>query len=159
MIATEVVEFLTYLAVERNVAAPTQNQALSALVFLYREVLGRELVGLDGAVRARTTRRLPVVMTREEVRTVLGLLEGDHALIGGLLYGAGLRLLECLRLRIKDLDPGRHQIIVREGKGDRDRATLFPATLNEPCAEPSSAPESPSESPPKHSASRLQPIF
>ena len=132
--ATEVVEFLTYLAVERDVAAPTQNQALSALVFLYREVLGRELVGLDGAVRARTSRRLPVVMTREEVRDILGHLDGDYALIGGLLYGAGLRLLECLRLRVKDLDPARHQIIVRQGKGDRDRATLFPSSLEEPLA-------------------------
>jgi len=132
--ATEVVEFLTHLAVERRVAASTQNQALSAIVFLYREVLGRELVGLDSAVRARTSRRLPVVLTREEVRSVLAELEGDYALIGGLLYGAGLRLLECLRLRVKDLDPARHQITVREGKGDRDRATLFPSSIEEPIA-------------------------
>ena len=132
--AIEVVEFLSYLAVERNVAPSTQNQALSALVFLYREVLGRELEGLNGAVRARAPRRLPVVMTREEVRAVLGALEGDYALVGGLLYGGGLRLLECLRLRVKDLDPARHQIIVREGKGDRDRATLFPRSLEEPLA-------------------------
>ena len=85
-------------------------------------------------MRARSPRRLPVVMTREEVRRVLGLLEGDYALIGGLLYGAGLRLLECLRLRIKDIDTARHQIIVREGKGDRDRATLFPTALQDPLA-------------------------
>jgi integron integrase len=86
-------------------------------------------VGLDSAVRARAPRRLPVVLTREEVQAVLARLEGDNALIGALLYGAGLRLLECLRLRVKDLDPRRRQIIVREGKGDRDRATLFPLAL------------------------------
>lgn len=86
-------------------------------------------MGLDSAVRARTPRRLPVVLGREEVRAVLSALDGEHALIGGLLYGSGLRLLECLRLRIKDLDPRRNQIIVREGKGDRDRATVFPVAL------------------------------
>jgi integron integrase len=131
---TEVVEFLTHLAVERNVASSTQNQALSALVFLYKQVLGRELAGLDTAVRARAPQHLPVVLTREEVRAVLGHLEGEYALIGGLLYGAGLRVLECLRLRVKDLDPRRRQLIVREGKGDRDRATLFPTSLEEPMA-------------------------
>ena len=129
---TEVVDFLSHLAIERSVAPSTQNQALSALVFLYREVLGRELLGLDSAVRARAPRRLLVVMTREEVRRVLAELEGDYALIGGLLYGAGLRLLECLRLRVKDLDPARHQITVREGKGNRDRATLLPESLEAP---------------------------
>jgi integron integrase len=127
--AAEVVEFLSHLAVEGRVSSSTQNQALSALVFLYREVLGRELEGLDTAVRARTPRRLPVVMSRDEVRNVLARLEGDYALVGGLLYGSGLRLLECLRLRVKDLDPGRRQILVREGKGDRDRATLYPISL------------------------------
>jgi len=132
--AVEVVEFLSHLAVEREVAPSTQNQALSALVFLYREVLGRELEGLDSAVRARAPRRLPVVLTREEVRAVLAGLDGVYAIVGGLLYGAGLRLLECLRLRVKDLDPARRQIIVREGKGDRDRATLFPSSLEEPLA-------------------------
>ena len=91
--ATEVVDFLTHLAVERDVAASTQNQALSALVFLYKEVLGRELLGLDQAVRARAPKRLLVVLSREEVRTILDSLEGDYALIGGLLYGAGLRLI------------------------------------------------------------------
>lgn len=127
--ATEVVEFLSHLAVDGRVAPSTQNQALTALLFLYREVLGRELVGLDSAVRARTPRRLPVVLTPEEVRAVLDQLEGEHALVAGLLYGAGLRLLECLRLRVKDVDPRRRQITVREGKGDRDRATLFPTSL------------------------------
>jgi len=132
--AVEVVEFLSHLAVAREVTASTQNQALAALLFLYRSVLGRELEGLDNAVRARAPRRLPVVMTREEVRAVLAELSGEYALIGGLLYGSGLRLLECLRLRVKDLDLDRHQLTVREGKGDRDRATLLPDSLEEPIA-------------------------
>lgn len=127
--STEVVEFLTHLAIDRSVAASTQNQAASAILFLYRDVLGRELTGLDSAVRARAPRRLPVVLTREEVHAVLSRLDGDNRLVGALLYGAGLRLLECLRLRAKDLDPRRRQISVREGKGDRDRATLFPREL------------------------------
>jgi integron integrase len=133
--AVEVVEFLSHLAVERHVTASTQNQALSALLFLYREVLGRELEGLGNAVRARAPRRLPVVMTRDEVRAVLSHLSGEHALIGGLLYGSGLRLLECLKLRVKDLDTSRRQLIVREGKGNRDRATLLPSSLEEPIAQ------------------------
>lgn len=130
----EVVEFLSHLAVDRQVTASTQNQALSALVFLYREVLGRELEGLNSAVRARAPRRLPVVLTRDEVRAVLSHLSGEHALIAALLYGSGLRLRECLTLRVKDLDPARRQLTVREGKGNRDRATLFPNSLEEPLA-------------------------
>jgi integron integrase len=133
--AVEVVEFLSHLAVDRQVTASTQNQALSALLFLYRTVLGRELEGLDSAVRARAPARLPVVMTREEVRAVLSERRGEHALIGGLLYGSGLRLLECLRLRIKDLDIDRHQLVVREGKGNRDRVTLLPEALERPIAQ------------------------
>ena len=133
--AVEVVEFLSHLAVGREVTAPTQNQALAALLFLYRTVLWRELEGLDNAVRARAPRRLPVVMTRDEVRAVLAQLSGEHALVGGMLYGLGLRLLECLRLRIKDLDIDRRQLIVREGKGNRDRATLLPASLEQPIAQ------------------------
>ncbi|MCA9504456.1 MAG: integron integrase [Spirochaetaceae bacterium] len=133
--APEIVDFLSHLAVEGRVSASTQNQALSALVFLYREVLGRELAGLDAAVRARHPRRLPVVLTRAEARRVLAGLEGEYALVGGLLYGSGLRLLECLRLRVKDLDPARHQITVRRGKGDQDRTTVFPAALEAPLAE------------------------
>jgi len=127
--STEVVEFLTHLAVDRRVAASTQNQAASAILFLYKDVLGRDLVGLDSAVRARAPRRLPVVLTRDEVHSVLSALQGENLLVVGLLYGAGMRLLECLRLRVKDLDPRRRQIIVREGKGDRDRATLYPREL------------------------------
>jgi integron integrase len=130
--SVEVVEFLSDLAVRANVAASTQNQALAALLFLYREVLDRELEGLDNAVRARTPRHLPVVLTREEVRAVLEKLDGAHAIIAGLLYGSGLRLLECLRLRVHDLDPDRHQILVREPKGRRDRATLFPSAVRGP---------------------------
>jgi len=132
--STEVVDFLSDLAVRGNVAASTQNQALASLLFLYREVLGRQLEGLDNAVRARTPRRLPVVLDREEVRGLLAQLDGVERLIATLLYGTGMRVLECLRLRVKDVDPGRHQVLVREGKGDRDRATVLPRSLEEPLA-------------------------
>jgi len=127
--AVEVVEFLSDLAVHHQVSASTQNQALSALVFLYREVLGRQLEGLDQAVRARAPRRLPVVLSADEVRAVLAGLEGGEHLVVSLLYGAGLRLLECLRLRVKDVDFARRQLTVREGKGDRDRTALLPRAL------------------------------
>lgn len=132
--SVEVVEFLSDLAVSRGVAASTQNQALAALLFLYREVLGRELEGLDSAVRARAPRRLPTVLTRDEVRTLLDQMTGTEALVARLLYGTGVRLLECLRLRVKDLDPGRRQITIREAKGGRDRAALFPARLEDELA-------------------------
>jgi len=127
--ATEVVAFLSDLAVSYDVAASTQNQARAALMFLYKEVLGRNLEGLDAAVRAKTPVHLPVVLTRDEVRALVAALEGTHALIARLLYGSGLRIFECLRLRVKDVDPARRQIIVRSGKGDRDRATLLPRSL------------------------------
>jgi integron integrase len=119
--AAEVVTFLSHLAVDVRVSAPTQNQALAALLFLYRVVLGRPLSGLDEAVRARKPERLPVVLSREEVRRLLSALDGRWHLQAALLYGSGLRLLECLRLRVKDLDFERRQILVRSGKGDRDR--------------------------------------
>jgi integron integrase len=125
--SAEVVDFLSDLAVRGNVSAATQNQALAALLLLYRDILGRELEGLDHAVRARAPRRLPVVMSRIEVAAVIAHLDPPHDLVATLLYGAGLRLLECLRVRIKDIDVDRHQIVVREGKGDRDRATVLPA--------------------------------
>ncbi len=128
----EVVAFLSHLAVEDRVAATTQNQALAALVFLYRHVLDRELEGLDAAARARPRRPLPVVLTRDEVRSVLAQLHGTKRLQATLLYGAGLRLMECLRLRVKDLDPARSQLVVRQGKGRRDRITTFPRRLREP---------------------------
>ena len=124
--AAELTEFLSSLAVDGNVAASTQNQALSALLFLYRNVLEQELPWLDGIVRAKTSERLPVVLTREEVRTVLQQLEGPPRLMAILLYGAGLRLLECAHLRIKDVDFATNQIVVRAGKGDRDRVTMLP---------------------------------
>jgi len=127
--SADVVAFLSDLAVSRQVAASTQNQAFAAVVFLYREVLGRELEGLDSAVRARQPVRLPTVLSRAELRRVLAEVDPRHDLIVRLLYGAGLRLLECLRLRVQDLDLERKQIVVRSGKGDRDRATLLPATL------------------------------
>jgi integron integrase len=128
----EVIAFLTHLAVERRVSAPTQNQALSALVFLYRTVLGRELDGLDAAARAGAARPLPVVLSRDEVRAALAALDGVPRLVATLLYGSGLRLLEALRLRVKDLDFARSQVVVRQGKGRRDRGTPFPRRVREP---------------------------
>ncbi|MGH8057454.1 MAG: phage integrase N-terminal SAM-like domain-containing protein, partial [Candidatus Entotheonellia bacterium] len=113
----EMTQFLSALAVERQVSASTQNQALCALLFLYREVLAQDLGSLDDVVRAKRPRRLPVVLTREEVRELLSALQGGKWLMASLLYGAGLRLLECLRLRVKDLDFEANQIVVREGKG------------------------------------------
>ena len=127
--AAEMTQFLTSLAVRRKVAASTQNQALSALLFLYREVLGQEVPWLDGIVHAKRPRRLPVVLTREEIRAVLGQLNGVPRLMALLLYGAGLRVLECARLRVKDIDFASNQIVVRAGKGDRDRVTMLPAAV------------------------------
>lgn len=119
--------FLTWLAVERRVSASTQNQALGALLFLYRHVLAVEVTGLDGVVRAKRSERLPVVLPRPEVQAVLDRLDGEPRLMALLLYGAGLRVLECARLRVKDVDFGASQIVVRGGKGDKDRVTLLPA--------------------------------
>ena len=124
--------FLEHLAVERAVAASTQNQALAALLFLYTHVLERPLGELGPIVRARRPKRLPVVLTSEEVAAVLAHLEGHHYLIVSLLYGSGLRLLEALRLRVKDLDFAYQQLIVRDGKGQKDRVTMLPASLEEP---------------------------
>lgn len=122
----EVTSFLTMLAEERHVSAATQNQALSALLFLYREVLGAPLAWVDGVVRARVRDRLPVVLTRDEVRAVLALLPTRERLIATLLYGAGLRLMEGVTLRVKDVDLRASQIIVHGGKGDKDRVVPFP---------------------------------
>jgi integron integrase len=124
----EVQSFLSYLAVACKVSASTQNQALNALVYLYRHVLGHEL-GVIDAVRARRPQRLPVVLTREEVHKVLSLLSGVNRLIIGLLYGSGLRLMECLRMRVKDADFAAGQILVRDGKGFKDRVTILPAAV------------------------------
>jgi integron integrase len=122
----DVVDFLSHLAVHDRVSPSTQNQALNALVFLYREVLRMPMGGLDGIRRAKRAARLPVVLTRDEVAAVLGKLTGEVQLMAALLYGSGLRLRECARLRIKDVDLERRQIIVRAGKGQRDRVTLLP---------------------------------
>jgi integrase len=127
--AGEVTRALSSLAVDGRVAASTQNQVLGALLFLYRDVLELDLPWLDGVVRAKRPERLPVVLTREEVAAVLRPLTGVPRLMGSLLYGSRLHLLECCRLRIQDIDFARNQIVVRGGKGDKDRVTMLPAVL------------------------------
>jgi len=131
----EINTFLSYLATKGQVSASTQNQALSALLFLYRDVLGREVGQLEGVVRAKRPQRLPVVLTRDEAKRLIGHMEKSPKLMAGLLYGAGLRLTECLSLRVKDLDFGRGEITVRSGKGGKDRVTVFPANLKMPLKE------------------------
>jgi len=128
----EIEAFLTHLAVEGNVAAATQNQAKSALLFLYREVLQIELPWLDNITQAKVPKRLPVVLTVKEVQSVLSNLNGTHALVSNLLYGGGLRLMEAVRLRVKDVDFARHEILVREGKGFKDRVTMLPEAIVAP---------------------------
>jgi integron integrase len=128
----EIRQYLSHLATDGNVAAATQNVALAALLFLYREVLQIELPLVEGVERARRPRRIPVVLTSEEVKRVLAHLTGTHHLMASLLYGAGLRLMECVRLRVKDLDFDYRQIIVRDGKGEKDRRTILPQPLAEP---------------------------
>ena len=130
--SVEVSAFLSDLAVRGRVASSTQNQALNALVFLYRDVLGLDLGGLEHLERAKRPPRVPVVLSRDEVRRLLDVMSGTHQLMARLLYGTGLRLMELLRLRIKDLDFDRGQIVVHEGKGAKDRVTVFPETLREP---------------------------
>jgi site-specific recombinase XerD len=129
--AIEVEAFLTHLAVHGRVAASTQNQALAALLFLYQEVLEVELPALD-AVRARRPKRLPVVLSTDEVRAVLDSMAGTPRLMAELMYGSGFRLLEACRLRVKDLDFARGQIVVREGKGDKDRVVPLPRRHESP---------------------------
>ena len=130
--AAEVSAFLSWLAAERCVAAATQNQALSALLFLYKHVLGEDLPWLAGLVRAQRPVRVPVVLTPGEVRRLLEPLQGAARLMVGLLYGAGLRQIECLSLRVKDVDFAYRQIVVRDGKGAKDRVTMLPANLVQP---------------------------
>ena len=130
--APEIERFLTSLAVDGSVSASTQNQALSALLFLYKQVLGVELPWLDGIERAKKPQRLPVVLTRPEIAALLGELTGTPWLMASLLYGAGLRLMECVRLRVKDVDFGKGELIVRQGKGGKDRHTMLPGTLVAP---------------------------
>lgn len=125
----EVAAFLTHLAVDRTVSASTQNQALSAVLFLYKQVLERDIGMVQGVTRAKRTSRIPVVMSREEVNLVLSRLRGKEWLMASLMYGAGLRVMECLRLRVKDVDFGFSQVMVRDGKGKKDRVTPLPERL------------------------------
>lgn len=133
--ATEVEAYLTYLAVNRKVAAATQNQALSALLFLYKEVLDIDLPWLKDVTRAKGPKRLPVVFSKDEARSVIARLDGQKGLMVRLMYGAGLRVTEVSRLRIKDVDFDYKQVIVRDGKGRKDRSTLLPQTLLAPVRE------------------------
>ena len=132
MAETEVAEFLTHLAVNLDVAPNTQNQALSALLFLYSNVLRIPLRPIEGAIRAKKQQKLPVVLTRDEVRKVLNALRGNHRLVGALLYGSGMRLLEGLRLRVKDLDFEYQTVHVHDAKGSKDRVVTFPQSLHRP---------------------------
>jgi integron integrase len=132
MAEAEVTDFLTSLARDGKVAASTQNQALSALLFLYKEVLKQEIGWLDGVERAKRPVHLPVVLTRDEVRKIFAHLHGTHRFMAGLLYGSGLRLMECVRLRVKDVDFGYAQVVVRDGKGGKDRITMLPVNLARP---------------------------
>ncbi|MEZ4673110.1 MAG: integron integrase [Caldilineaceae bacterium] len=129
MNSPEIEAFLTHLAVKQNVSPSTQNQALSALLFLYRNVLLIELTGNIDAVRANRDKRLPVVLTKAEVQQVIGQMSGLHQIMAKLLYGSGIRLMECLRLRVKDVDFDRHQLLIRDTKGNEDRVTMLPQSI------------------------------
>ena len=128
----EIQEFLTHLAVEKRVSASTQNQAMCALLFLYREVLKVDDIAVNLTQRAQRPERLPVVLTKQEVRAILDRMKGTVGLVSGLLYGAGLRLLECLTIRVKDIDFVRNELVVRDGKGQKDRVTMLPEAVKEP---------------------------
>ncbi|PYJ49789.1 MAG: hypothetical protein DME87_08360 [Verrucomicrobia bacterium] len=132
MAEEEVAQFLTHLARDMNVAASTQNQALSALLFLYKEVLKHEIGWLEKVERAKKPPKLPVVLSRSEVKEIFAHLKGGPKLMAGLLYGSGLRLMECVRLRVKDIDFALGQITVRDAKGGKDRITMLPLNLAEP---------------------------
>ncbi|MGZ5435453.1 MAG: integron integrase [Pyrinomonadaceae bacterium] len=129
---TEIREFISHLAASEGVSASTQTVALSALLFLYRDVLKQELPYISNIERARKPKRLPVVFTRDETKRILANLEGTQWLIAALLYGSGLRLTECLRLRVKDIDFTYGQVVIRDGKGEKDRLTMLPAKLKQP---------------------------
>lgn len=133
--AREINAFLTHLAVDQQVSASTQNQALSGLLFLYRYVYGFDIGDVGDVVRARKSQHLPVVLTREEVRAVLAEMDGESWLMASLLYGSGLRLTECLRLRVQDVEFGRGEVAVRDGKGNKDRVTMLPESLKAPLRE------------------------
>ena len=132
MAEVEISQFLTHLARDGRVAASTQNQALSAILFLYKEVLRQEIGWLENVERAKSPVRVPVVLTRDEVHKLFAQLHGTHRLMAGLLYGSGLRLMECVRLRVKDVDFGYARITVRDGKGAKDRVTMLPVNLAQP---------------------------
>lgn len=130
--AGEIGHFLSALAVEQQVSAATQNQALNALVFLYRHVLKLDVGQIENLARAKQPQRLPVVLRKHEVKALVETMEGVHWLMGHLLYGSGLRLMECLRLRVKDIDCSANHIVVREGKGNKDRITMLPSVVKAP---------------------------
>jgi integron integrase len=132
MAKPEISSFLSYLASEKKVTASTQNQAASAILFLYREVLSQSVDWIDDVERAKRPTKLPVVFTRQEVQSIMVRLDGSKWLMANLLYGSGLRLMECIRLRVKDIDFGYNQIIVRDGKGNKDRVTVLPSKIKEP---------------------------
>ena len=123
---------MTYLAVERKVSASTQNQALSAILFLYRDILKIELPWLDNVVKAKRPQRMPVVLTRDEVQAVLSHLDGTSGLILRLAYGTGMRILETARVRVKDIDFARNEVMIRDGKGFKDRVTMLPESMTLP---------------------------
>lgn len=125
----EIAVFISHLAIKRRVSASTQNQALSAILFLYKEVLEKEIEWIDGIVRAKRPARIPEVLSKDEVRALLAQLRGREWLMASIMYGAGLRLMECLRLRIKDVDFSRNEIVVRRGKGKKDRVTMLPSPI------------------------------
>lgn len=132
MVEPEINAFLTHLAVIEKVSSSTQTQALSAILFLYRKVIGYDLGQIEGLVRARHSSRLPVVLTRDEVTSLFNELPADSRLVASVLYGAGLRLMECLELRVQDIDFERGEITVRRGKGDKDRVTMLPRSVSAP---------------------------
>lgn len=133
--APEISAFLSHLATDKQVAANTQNQALNALIFLYRQILNQDVGVLEGIIRAKRPQRLPLVLTTLEVRRVLEGMEGTHRLMAELIYGTGMRLMECVRLRVKDIDFEKSQIIIRDGKGMKDRITMLPARAQAPLKE------------------------
>jgi integron integrase len=128
---SEINAFLTRLAVKEDVSSSTQNQALAALLYLYRQVMGKEVEDLEDLIRAKKPKRLPIVLSRDEVRAVLSRLQGDKLIAASLMYGTGLRLAECLALRVQDIDFSRNEILIRNGKGGKDRVTMLPETLKD----------------------------
>lgn len=131
----EINQFLSYLAEKKNVSASTQNQALSAIIFLYKHVLNRDIGDIGDVVWAKKSKRLPVVFTKQEVKAIMNHLTGVNWIMATLLYGAGLRLMECMRLRVKDIDFSSNQIIIRDGKGDKDRITMLPQAVKKALSE------------------------